>query len=442
MATTPAIAVRTVLLSSVLLAASAVELRVLEDGTPAKITGLGNEALVQGRYDTAIEHYRRALARDKSYFYAIFNLALAHQQLGQIDEAKRWYEHALAVEPENARVLCNLGFIAFRAGDHAGAVARFQDAARLSAHLPSEAADYWFNVGAARERMAQWGEAKRAYEDCLALNDRHYGGHFNLGTLYLDRLAALPGSLDLASVHLGKARDLDGARPEAWINLGLCFERSGQSSAEAAFTRAVEVAPPALVNQARWQRALYYDRSRPPRKTAMRDDLKAILAADADFPEANGRLGAYLHAIGEHAEAIRHLEREVSGANDDAGSPADQEAHYLLAVIYTDHRVDPAKALQHATLYYQMHPDSAKIHDLRRRVVRLGSAEPAPPQPRPTTTASTHPPTEGRAGAHAGHGTTDPHAKPDLGNGGVLILTTPPAPQTPFPNPAPVSVKH
>src|ERR1043165_2072066 len=68
----------------------AAELTVLEAGSAAQLTALGNEALMQGRFETAIEHYRRALGVDKTSFQALFNLALAHQQLGKDGEARRW----------------------------------------------------------------------------------------------------------------------------------------------------------------------------------------------------------------------------------------------------------------------------------------------------------------------------------------------------------------
>ena len=41
--------------------ACAAELAVLEAGSAGQLTALGNEALMQGRYETAIEQYRRAL---------------------------------------------------------------------------------------------------------------------------------------------------------------------------------------------------------------------------------------------------------------------------------------------------------------------------------------------------------------------------------------------
>ena len=111
----------------------AVELTVLEAGSAAQLTALGNEALMQGRYETSIEHYRRALGVDKTSFQALFNLALAHQQLGKDAEARRWYEEALKVSHDHPEVLCNLGYLAFRTGEWRVAEERFLDAARQAA---------------------------------------------------------------------------------------------------------------------------------------------------------------------------------------------------------------------------------------------------------------------------------------------------------------------
>jgi tetratricopeptide (TPR) repeat protein len=365
-----------ILLIAACLGAGAAELAVLEDGSAAQLTALGNEALMQSRFETAIEHYRRALGVDKQSFEARFNLALAYQQLGKADDAKHWYEEALKVSHDHPEVLCNLGFLAFRAGEFQLAVERFQDAAHLAVAAPLDAADYWYNAGTARERLQQWDEARRAYEECLALNPQHYGGHYNLGTLYLGALADLAGALDKATAHLAKARDLAPTRAEAWLNLALCHERSGQGDADADYAEAIKVATAAQLDQALWQRALASNRMTPPRKTAMRDDLIRILGDDPYFPEANGLLGTYWFSTGDYDQAITHLEREVEGAHFDPTCSTDLEAHYLLALIYTDHRPDPAKALQHATAYYQFRPDSAKIHELRRRALRLSAGQP------------------------------------------------------------------
>lgn len=355
----------------------ATDLVVLEPGSSGQLTALGNEALMQGRLETAIDHYRRALVIDKAAFQPTFNLALAYQQKGALDEAKRWYEEALKLRNDHPEVLCNLGFIAFRGDDFTTAVDRFQDAARQAAATPKDAADYWFNAGAAREKLRQWADARRAYEECLALNPLHAGGHYNLGSLYLSSLSEQPQALTLAERHLAKAHELAPKRSEVLVNLALCHERLGTGDPDQDLARAVAIADADALPQTLWQRALYNDRCQPPRKTAMRDDLKRLLEIHQDFPGANGKLGTYAFAIADYENALRLLEREVA-ASLAAGRKDLGECHYLLALIYTDHRPDPAKALQHATAYYQAHPDSAKIHELRRRALRLSALATTP----------------------------------------------------------------
>jgi len=387
-------------------AATGAELRVLEDDSPAKATSLGNEALMEGRYETAAAHYLRALDRDPRYFFALFNLALAHQQLGQFAEARKRYDQALALEPDNAQVLCNLAWLDYRDGGFEDAARRFADAARIAVARPAEAAEYWFDIGAVREKQARHAEARRAYEQALSADERNYGARFNLGTLYLGALNAGPASLALAREHLEKATALEPKRMEAWLNLALCRERQGDPGAEAAFDRAVAVAPPNQIALARWRRALWYDRLIPPRKIAMRDDLAAVLAAAPDYPEANGRMGAYAYAIGDYDRAIVHLEREVLEANDQRGA-IDVESHFLLAEIYTDRRPDPQKALFHATACQQAGDQAARVKDLHRRLDQAldgkGATAPAHSAPAHLTSSPAHA-APAPAAPHADHG--------------------------------------
>lgn len=377
----------------VVCALAAAETVVLEEDTPAFHTLQGNVLLSERKYESAIEQYRKALSLDPAYFYAQFNIALAHQSIGKPEEARRWYEEALRSRPDHHEVVCNLGYLAFLAGDYEQAERRFQDAANLaSSTSPGDAADYWFNLGAARERLSRWSEARRAYEGCLQISAAHAGAHYNLGTLFLGPLAEEPDALAKSVAHLEAALATDPRLSEALINLALALERSGKSTeAEAAMAKAVAVATGPALDQARWQQARWFLRQVPPRRLAARDGLTAILADRPDFPEANGLLGQYFFQIGDYDQAIRLLEREIDGKAFDAKSPVDRECHYLLALIYTDHRPDARRATEHASAYYELHPDAQKIHALRRRAFRL--SESAPPAPASSSPASAAAPT-------------------------------------------------
>lgn len=112
------------------------------DGSAAKFTAEGNEALVLGEYEEAIRFYRSALEVDKRHFHAMFNLGLAYQEQQRWDEARRHYEEALLIRPDHPQVLCNLGIIAFATKDLDSAVNRFDAAAQVAAGSPIDAAAY------------------------------------------------------------------------------------------------------------------------------------------------------------------------------------------------------------------------------------------------------------------------------------------------------------
>ena len=82
----------------------AVELTVLDDGSAAQLTTLGNMELGQGRYETAIGHFTKALQVDRGYFWALYNTGLAYQQMGRFDEAGRYFPPALPPRLEGLRL--------------------------------------------------------------------------------------------------------------------------------------------------------------------------------------------------------------------------------------------------------------------------------------------------------------------------------------------------
>jgi len=61
----------------------------------------GNIMLIAKRYNNAIEDYQEALKRDVNQPHvAVLNLGLAYEYLGDLEQAKRYYEEAITVIPE------------------------------------------------------------------------------------------------------------------------------------------------------------------------------------------------------------------------------------------------------------------------------------------------------------------------------------------------------
>jgi tetratricopeptide (TPR) repeat protein len=57
----------------------------------------------QGHHDNAVSLYRQALEFDSRQASWWYNLGIAHQALGQIDQAIEAYEHAVALSPKEDR---------------------------------------------------------------------------------------------------------------------------------------------------------------------------------------------------------------------------------------------------------------------------------------------------------------------------------------------------
>ena len=94
----------------------------------------------------------------------------------------------------------------------------------------------------------------------------------------------------------------------------------------------------------------------------MRYDLEEIISIDPSYPGANGRLGAYFDALADFDQAITYLEAELALSSQGivkTDTSIDVQAHQLLAIIYTDHRRNPSKALHHATAFNRLEPEPA-----------------------------------------------------------------------------------
>lgn len=86
---------------------------------------LGESYYMSGKVDKAIEEFKRLTEAEPSAHSYLF-LGLSYTHLGRFDEAKQSFQNGLKLDPRNSACLYNLGYIAERQGDSAGAGAIFQ----------------------------------------------------------------------------------------------------------------------------------------------------------------------------------------------------------------------------------------------------------------------------------------------------------------------------
>eukprot|EP00603_Paraphysomonas_imperforata_P000186 CAMPEP_0114424938 /NCGR_PEP_ID=MMETSP0103-20121206/6962_1 /TAXON_ID=37642 ORGANISM="Paraphysomonas imperforata, Strain PA2" /NCGR_SAMPLE_ID=MMETSP0103 /ASSEMBLY_ACC=CAM_ASM_000201 /LENGTH=1014 /DNA_ID=CAMNT_0001593727 /DNA_START=244 /DNA_END=3288 /DNA_ORIENTATION=- len=129
----------------------------------------GYEFRRQGKFESAVEEYSKALQKDPRHFKALFNRAFAMDKLGEHKEAIRDYSRALDVDPTNAYAFYNRGISHDRQKNYVEASADFKRAIELS---PNNL-DFLHNLALCLRKMGQTRDALETYSQCLKLDPAH-----------------------------------------------------------------------------------------------------------------------------------------------------------------------------------------------------------------------------------------------------------------------------
>ena len=122
---------------------------------------LGESYFMAGKVDKAIEEFQKLIQADPSARSYVF-LGISYRHLGRFDEAKQYFQQGLKLDPHNSACLYNLGFIAERQGDTAGAETLFQQALRASPDF-ADALLELANLRIISKRYAEAAELLRKY---------------------------------------------------------------------------------------------------------------------------------------------------------------------------------------------------------------------------------------------------------------------------------------
>jgi tetratricopeptide (TPR) repeat protein len=92
---------------------------------------LGESLFMSGKADKAIDEFKQLIAVDPSARSYAF-MGLSYRHLGRFDEARKYFEAGLKLDPQNASCLFNMGYIDGRQGNPARAEAYFLQALRAN----------------------------------------------------------------------------------------------------------------------------------------------------------------------------------------------------------------------------------------------------------------------------------------------------------------------
>ena len=217
----------------------------------------------------AIFHYEAALKIHPNYAKALFNLANAFSENGNIDEAVRYYLKALNIKPNNPAALNNLGEALVKKGDYDKAIYYFKWALRTESKKadtrmnlanvlflkgnPDEAisqyrkilqidfgnADLHYNLAYVLSTQGKLDEAVLLYKETLRIDPEYSKAHYNMGDIYLKQ-----GKTTEAFMQYAEAIKIKPDYVQAYYKLGLILLRQGKfNKAKVLFSKAIQIDP-------------------------------------------------------------------------------------------------------------------------------------------------------------------------------------------------------
>ncbi len=180
---------------------------------------LGNAYFKAGRYQEAIDHFRKALELKPDYDLAVINIAGAYRRLGNDAAALAGFEHYLTIDPKDAYVRYQIGEIWLDRGDLAKAEHYFREALEMDDSVaPARNA-----LGVIAFSRGDVSAAERQINEALALRSDVRLARFNLALL-----AEARGDFAAAERHYLEELELHPDSYKTAFNLSRLYEKMGE----------------------------------------------------------------------------------------------------------------------------------------------------------------------------------------------------------------------
>jgi len=224
---------------------------------------VGLNELRNGRFDSALANFKKAVSLAPDNSWLVYNLAFAYLQKEEFDKAITGFERCLQLDPSNGEAYTNLGNAWGRQGQSAKAKQYYQEAVRVS---PTNKFAH-YNLGQLEFNAGNTTAAINHFNRCIALDSKYVPAYLDLANAYLSQ-----SQFDKAIPAFQKTIELDPSQAEAHYNLGLIYKKQGQ-----------------------WKMAA--------------QSFARVVAANPEDAEAHYNLGLAYQQTGREAEGRRELEK-------------------------------------------------------------------------------------------------------------------------------------
>ena len=142
-----------------------------------------NRGVKADDWKTKLDAYNVAVKLAPDFFEAWYNLGVAANKMGDLEQATSAFEKAYRLKPKDTRVLRNLGRLLLLKKESTRAIALFEKAATLDTQNPRLLNE----LGEAYRQDKQFAKAVNALEKAISLNKNYALAHYNLGLVYMEQ---------------------------------------------------------------------------------------------------------------------------------------------------------------------------------------------------------------------------------------------------------------
>lgn len=157
----------------------------------------------KGQLDEAIKDFDKAVALNPSFYEAYSNRGGAFEKMGRLDRAVEDFNRAIALNPRYANAYFNRGVAYGKAGSYDDSIASFNK----SLEIDPGKVDAYVSRGVSYALMGQQEKALTDFNMAIELNQNYAQAYFNRGNLYVTT-----GRKNLAIPDFQRACDLGDQR--------------------------------------------------------------------------------------------------------------------------------------------------------------------------------------------------------------------------------------
>src|ERR1035438_3591003 len=183
----------------------------------ADYTTEGMKALDEGKYEAAIQAFRKAIAADSKDYFAHFNLAMAFTLLQRDPEAVAEYRQTLELKPGLYEAELNGGIVLLRQKNPAEALPFFEDAARQK---PLEVRPRYY-LAESQLQTGDYAKAEESYKLAIALDAKSAEAQLGMAQVLVQE-----GRLADAAPHFHQAATIDAGYRDGLLELADLSEKN------------------------------------------------------------------------------------------------------------------------------------------------------------------------------------------------------------------------